>query len=195
MRLRTFLSATTLLLAATSASAARADFVPDPAAGLPPPPEQRALRWYGYQTLALDGVAGLLFAGASKAPVLFAPGYLVFLAGGPAVHAAHHRDGALVADVVLRLAVPVAAGFVGMSTAHCATQSSTLGDALYEALCPMAGFGVGAEIGMLATSVFDAIVLGWESRPVHVEARAHPAWSPTLAMGAHDVAAGVGGVF
>jgi hypothetical protein len=117
-------------------------------------------------------------------------GYLGYLVGGPIAHGAHHRDGALAVDLLLRLTAPVAGFAIGASSARCATPASTSSDAF----CPLAGAVVGLEVGMVAVAIFDAAVLGWDSVPVHGEL-ARPAVAPTFAVTSGGGIAGLGGSF
>jgi hypothetical protein len=176
----------------TAARPARADFVLDPKVAEPDPPPTP--RWYGYQTLGVDAISAALVAGTSAVPLLGVVGYLGYVVGGPIVHGVHHRDGALVLDLLLRLTAPIAGFAIGAASARCAAPPSTGDNALSDAFCPLAGGVAGVEVGMLAVSLFDATVLGWDSVPAHREL-ASRALAPTLAVTPGGGIAGLGGSF
>lgn len=169
-----------------SPTGAADDSADDPA---PSPP----MRWYGWQTLALGG-ASLLLMGASSqssspgaATVLFVPGFLGYIAGGPAVHGFHHRDGALLADLGLRIALPLLSGAAAIASEHCSPE---------QLFCPLAQAMTGAAVGAGAAVLVDALLLSWDPRTTTSPADdARGGWSPTVAVGPRGVTAGIGGAF
>jgi hypothetical protein len=141
----------------------------------------------------VDAGAALFFAGARATEggvgsALFVPGFLLYIGGAPAVHGFHHRDGALVADLALRIALPIAGAFLGAAGARCDEATDLPG------LCREAAGARGAMGGMTMAAAIDALGLSWERRTVPATARG-PAWSPTVALGPHGMSAGIGGAF
>jgi hypothetical protein len=152
-----------LVLAAHSAVAfAQQPIVPQngPIVGSSP----AAPRWYGWQALAIDATAALVpyvayrvqpsstLAGES-APVaainVTAP--IIFLAGGPIIHAAHHQYRRMGLSLALRVLLPVIGGLIGQS--HCAEGCDTF-------LSVTGGALVGGGIAALV----DDVGLGWDQR-------------------------------
>jgi hypothetical protein len=93
------------------------------------------------------------------------PGLVGYAVGGPFVHEELHRQhGRAAASVILRVAaIPVGAA-VGWAVATLTSSQRNqpgLGPAIGESLDGMVGIVVGAGVGMLAASVFDAAVLAW----------------------------------
>ena len=118
---------------------------PDEPTREPARPVARA-KWYGGQTLAVDGVSfGMLFA----VPVLGGFGYLF---GGPVVHAVHGQGGVGAGSFLLRVGMPVMGAFLG-----CAIQ----GDSSGEFSC-LGGALVGFGLGALGVVVIDASLLAYE---------------------------------
>ena len=64
--------------------------------------------WYGWQTLTTDALSvGLVVVGSSNGSSGVALlGVGTYLAGGPVVHAAHHRPNAIAGSLGLRVAAP-----------------------------------------------------------------------------------------
>jgi hypothetical protein len=209
MRASSFLlAASSLLLIATTGRSGRASDAtamdsllrdePAPPAPADPavtdPPPKSRVEWYGWQTLGLDAVAGGVLMASESVPLLALPGYLGFLVTGPLVHGAHHHDAVIGPDVLLRLAVPLVAGGIGLATVRCDPNPPTLGAALGDMFCPALGGVRGLGLGMAAVSLFDATVLAWKVHP------AEPMFTgatvvPALAPSAHGFSAGLGGVF
>lgn len=107
-------------------------------------------------------------------------GFLGYHALAPAVHGFHHRDGALLLDIALRIALPL----LGAAADH---------EYLPYALLTGAG-DAGASAGAAAAVAIDALVLSWDTRRMQPE-RAASVWSPRLCVGPRGVTAGLGGAF
>jgi hypothetical protein len=190
MRARSLLLPFASILSFTAARPARADFVPDPKLAEPVAPPPTRPYWYGYQTLVVDGVSAAFLAGTTSSPLLGLVGYLGYVVGGPIVHGVHHRDGAVAVDLLLRLAAPFAGFVVGTDNVHCAPPGGSLEDTF----CKLNGGVMGAEVTMIAVSLFDAMVLSWGSEPVPPEA-ARQTVAPTFALTSGGGVAGLGGSF
>jgi hypothetical protein len=92
-------------------------------------PDER--RWYGAQTLAMDGIAlGLLVLGASsESGELIGLSGLTYLLGGPIVHAAHGRAGMSFASLGVRIGFPIGGALLlGGAAPRRAARSPCAGD-------------------------------------------------------------------
>lgn len=115
-------------------------------------------RGYGGQTLLVDGVSlGLILLASdeSSGGALAAVGGLGYLLGPPFVHAAHGHAGKTFASFGLRVALPLAGGFVG-----CAAE----GDSSGEYGC-LGGAAVGLGLGIIGAIILDAAVIANEDVP------------------------------
>ncbi|HEY8087124.1 MAG TPA: hypothetical protein VIF09_04750 [Polyangiaceae bacterium] len=161
------LFAASVLLAA---SVSRADdAAPAPARTDAPAP---ASTWYGYQTLATDGVALALLipaatSGVSATQQGFGVGSLVMYGvAAPIVHFSHGHVGKGFLDLALRAGIPIATGFIGGAIAvaepapGCGTPSGCepFGGAMQE----LAGIGLGVMIGVATAVTIDATVIARE---------------------------------
>lgn len=144
------------------------------------PPERR---WYGGQTLAVDGImltSGLLLGSSGLAP-LAGISILGYFAGGPMVHGAHDRGWAALGSFGLRLGGPLA------------------GVAIAGAIAPGAAGGLGCNemcvgglvAGYLGAVLLDAAALSWE-RP---KPPTGPIVVPTAAVKKDGAVVGLQGVF
>jgi hypothetical protein len=72
-------------------------------------------RWYGWQTLAVDGVADVLFVGGSFGENENATmvGLAVYLLGAPIIHGSHSEWPRAGLSLGLRGALPTAGGLIG----------------------------------------------------------------------------------
>jgi hypothetical protein len=128
--------------------------------------------WYGYQTLASDGLAlGAMFLGSAIAAssegsgngaggvgaVLAGAGVLTYMGGGAVVHGFHGRTGAAVASVGMRVGLPFLGGAIGAATAHCSSDHDGLD------FCPLPQVVVGAFLGGVTAMVADGALLSHES--------------------------------
>lgn len=112
-------------------------------------------RWYGWQTLLADSASTTLMAlgvpTQSGVPAVI--GFVGYLVAPPIIHAAHSRPLAALADVGLRVGLPVIFGIVG--NALCKTPDSDLGCAPQVA--------VGVLLGMVTAVVVDGAALSFET--------------------------------
>lgn len=130
-------------------------------------------RWYGWQTLALDGAAiGLAFGGARVADehaglgiALGGSGVLLYALSAPTIHWVHRRPFAAGTSLALRVALPlVSTGvLIGADAGRCARS----GEPEHAHFCERMDDAVlvAATLSALAASAFDAAVLGWEPTP------------------------------
>jgi hypothetical protein len=187
-RVLPWLFASAVALAATRAAAD--DAAPAPA---PPAASEPSTHWYGYQTLALDGLALFLTlpavsssaSGGSQASLgVIATG--AYVLGGPIVHLVHGRPWVALADLGIRLALPVVAAILGAAVGLTVPQQPC-GDSSADR-CPylpdglVNGFLVGGAVGIAGSVVIDATLLARE--PAAPDAPTHVASSvlPVLAL-------------
>ncbi|MGE0546068.1 MAG: hypothetical protein AB7O24_07380 [Kofleriaceae bacterium] len=140
---------------------------------------------YRWQIVAADGAGLLLFGALMKLPSshkeAFGFGRLTpYWVAGPVVHAAHGRWSHAALSVTMRVSLPVLAGYLVGE----AWQPTGYG--------PNTSFIVGLLGGFLATSVFDAIVLGAGNAAQPVRST-H--WAPTVNADRQSVGVGVAGAF
>lgn len=166
----------------------------------PPPASADAPAWYGWQTLAADGlalgflggawaVAGSREAGGSATDIagrLIFAGVGTYLIGGAAVHWWHDRRWIALADIGLRVGIPFAAGVVGLGL-------DVLTGSIYRgAYLSSVGFFL---LGPLAAIIFDAAYL---ARDLSAESPSGPArvqWTPFIGASNGSAVAGLAGVF
>ena len=165
---------------------------PAPAAAAPAPPDDERNtepRWYGWQTLLVDGATvGLGFATQSPGIV-----YAAFLAGGPIVHFAHGNVGKGLGSLALRFLVPGTLGLVGFAV-DSANNPCKPGE--YLCLSGLGGLVVGAMTGYVVAVAVDAAVLAHDRVPREAPAASTGlVWQPMLGVTRGGATGGVGGVF
>lgn len=129
----------------------------------PRPTDDRGPRWYGWQTLIVDGASLLTLP---FAPPIGVTGYFV---GAPIVHLAHGRPLASLASVGARVVLPVGAMLaVGVGA----------DDGWSRAI-------EGLAIGTVAAIALDASVLSWKREPRRQEEEARTAPVRRLTPTAH----------
>lgn len=132
----------------------------------PPPVDdgRSAMVWYGWQTLSVDLLSGVLIFGATRSGVaaLFWPGVLSLVLGVPIVHTAHEQDGSAAISLGVRLVLALTVVIGG---------AACIGAALSEDQDGSAGCAVAtaALVGFPVMALVDAIVLahergGWRRR-------------------------------
>jgi hypothetical protein len=132
----------------------------------PAPPEQTV--WYGWETLASDATAIVLFVGAyeihfarsstprstlndGSAKVALGAGLTVYALGAPVVHLSRRNGGKAAASVALRLGLPLLiGGLAASSSPSCGDDGS---------ICAIAYGLLGASVGAIAAMAIDAAVL------------------------------------
>jgi len=171
---------------------------PPPPVPLPPPAPVR--RWYGSQTLLVDGavLATFIVAGSLNNDYVGEAAGFAYLLAPPIVHALHGNVGRAFADVGLRLITPVALGIAGAFIGVLVDRDSG-GDTL-----PV-GFTIGLVGGFLAGYVVvvatDAGILAYETvQPEPPRAQLHrrgPALelAPAFAIGSHGATLSARGRF
>ncbi len=191
----------TILPAPVQVQPAPAPFLPpqQPTVEMPPqmvpvPPPPRIHRWYGYQTLLGDGVVVVLgsVSVGSQQPTLAGVSVVGYFLAGPVIHWVHGRVGAGFADLGLRVAFPLGGTLLGaiVGLGAAGRNHPTDGAAI--------GSGVGAAVGAVGASIFDAAVLAEETVDAEPgEARAEPAFSviPRIFTGKGSAALGLSGTF
>jgi hypothetical protein len=137
-----------------------------------PPAESR---WYGWQTLALDGGAlALVVFGlnqdAENEEIAYL-GLLAYVFGGPGVHLAHERPGAMLGSFGMRVGAPLLGAGIGAASADC----SARGD-----FCGVGEVAAGFLLGAGAAIAIDAAVLARETR--HEPVAERPRLTPRIAI-------------
>lgn len=147
------------------------------------PPRQRTeRRWYGHQTLLVDGASiAALFAD----PGLGAGGLIL---GGPVVHTAHGHVGKALGSLGLRVGAPIAGGAAGM-----AFEGAASGGCSGEWGC-LRGAVVGFFVGAVSAIAIDSAVLANEDVPAS-ERGPSVGLKPSISIGKRDLAAGLTGWF
>jgi hypothetical protein len=128
------------------------------------------IRWYGYQTLALDAASvALIYGGAnsggsSGGTALAALGVMLWVAGGPAVHGLHHQPGRSLASVGLRLGGPLAGALIGVGIGAAVPHPS---EGTNTAMLPptLVGGLVGFLLGAIGGAVVDDLALAYDTHP------------------------------
>lgn len=146
------------------------------------PREGKGGRWYGWQTLAVDGASmtllltGALVAGSSTrnegmlgARVLVGGSLLGFALGAPVVHVVNGEPGRAAGSLGLRVGLPAVGFMIGLAAApSCSSSTGEYGPCLKVLDTAAAGAG----LGMLAASMLDAWLLAHTSAPDRVAPRA-----------------------
>jgi hypothetical protein len=155
-----------------------ADPVPAPANATEP-----ATRWYGYQTLGIDLLSGVVIAAsfAANSGAGFAFGATVYAVGGPIVQTVHHRGYVPWLDLGVRLTAPLIGAFLGVVVAGLAGVPGCNNDSGLVALCSAAwGGAIGLGVGAGVAVALDAAVFSREKVP-------EPAAASRTSPGAFDL--------
>lgn len=189
----------------TPAPATAAPAVLAPTSAAPPAytpvPVREEKKWYGWQTLIVDGATvvttiGVAPASSSGAAAVFWSGYLL---GGPIVHWSNGQLGKGFASLGIRVGAPLVLGFTGalIGASGGGDRDSNSDD--------VSAAAVGAAVGILAGYVtavaIDAAVLARKTVKVSAEAerrsRNKVKWSPTAGYDPkqRSFSMGVGGTF
>jgi hypothetical protein len=148
-------------------------------------------RWYGWQTLIVDGsTLALMFVAVSSesaGSTFAAIGSTAYFLGAPIVHLAHGNPGRGGLSLLSRIGLPLTGALVGYRVETCQSSAD---------LCGVAGLVLGGLIGIGAAIAVDAAALAWEDEPAKAAFspsafRLHIA--PTLGRNAGGL--GLGGVF
>ena len=169
---------------------------PDESSATPAPPPREAPRWYGWQTFAVDSVAGAIFLGAiadDHNSLLFGLSGVTFSLGAPAIHVAHGRWGVAVGSLGMRMLGPFVGTMIGSGAD---VRASANGDAGSDTHGKWSVIGAG--IGGLVVSVIDGVILAYDqplssSPPRNQALRADSL--PQLIVLRHGIALGYAGQF
>jgi hypothetical protein len=196
-----------LALVLTFARSARADVppvpppAPTPADALDPEtprtvsatPERR---WYGWQILATDAVAGAIAFGAVKTrlPPLYLLGALIYVGGGPAIHRQHDHHAAVVPSLVARLIAPVV-GIVGIIVVETRVCSPVTDGGFFYSTCQQRGAVAALAAPLLVTSLVDAAFSWTPARDAPTANGPDVAWALSPASNGAGATLGVVGRF
>jgi hypothetical protein len=149
-----------------SADAPSGDIVRAEAPGASAPASSPERRWYGWQTLACDGLALLTMSPSlvvdSTAPA--AIGYVTFLLAAPVVHAAHGRWGRAFGSAGIRLGLPLVLAVVGHALVAEKDNKTIFGKGPRFEESRRAEL-IGVFIGFAIASALDASLFAYESVP------------------------------
>jgi hypothetical protein len=130
-----------------------------------PPPVEPSRRWYGWQTLIVDGVSIVTAVAASTPPSQVLLGMPIggagVLFGGPIVHWAHGHVGKGFASLGILFAGSLVGGAIGVAVGCASGFAVRCSEGLS---WRMAGFLVGFPVGALVGSAFDVALLAYEKR-------------------------------
>lgn len=157
-------------------------------------------KWYGWQTLILDGAStttGLLLMSSSNDTLIDAGGAIIlggYALGGPIVHWSNGQVGKGFASLGLRVGAPLVTGLTG------ALLGGAFSGGCSDGWCDNSGIAVGAFLGTLggavAAIVIDAAVLARKTvnvAPEQARARAPKlSWAPTAGFDPRRQMASVG---
>jgi hypothetical protein len=150
-------------------------------------------RWYGDETLLMDGASAAVALLAVLAddelasPILGFASIGGYVAGGPMMHVRHHAPGRALGSVALRVGLPL----LGLAPALACSgrERDGCGEAIGAVL-------IGLPLGIGAAIAIDAAVLAREDVPVYDEhARIHFGISPLVTRTSTGVAMNVAGAF
>lgn len=189
------------------AGAARAEPAPGASLAQPVPlaeRRERARRWYGWQTLTFDAAAlGVGLTGVSlhdahpgAGVVLGATGLLGYSLSAPFIHWVHARPGAAGASLALRLGLPLLT--LGILSGGAAARCPGMGGSDDERYCERMErtLLVAGSLSLLAASIVDASLLGWESPPRTATGATLAPLAPVLSWdGRRGATLGLGGAF
>lgn len=131
---------------------------PAPAVAAPPPPAatvakvEMETRWYGWQTLVLDGVAIV------TTPIVPALGVGIYMFAPPLVHVGHGRPLVGLGDFGLRVGAPLGGALAGGLVAAAADCKGEF--------CVLGGAAIGFFVGLVTAVTIDAAVLARKHVPV-----------------------------
>lgn len=155
-----------------------------------PAPDGR--RWYGWQTLASDGITiGLLLTAAGsdgEAGGLATLSLATYLLAPPIIHASHDRVGVSFASLGVRVGLPLGGMMVGAASADCGGEDD-------EMFCGLSEAAIGFTLSALSAMVIDGAFLAWEPPPERQRDAARISISPAVKPVRGGASAGVLGVF
>jgi hypothetical protein len=140
----------------------------EPPAELIPKVRPTTKTFYGWQILATGSVGAVLATAAVVLPndpitttpstAAFLTGMPLFVLGGPAVHWSHQDFSKGLVSFGGNIVLPMIGGFAG--------RAIRCGETNPPDSCETRGFLTGLTVTAIATSIVDALVLGWEDVPV-----------------------------
>lgn len=151
-----------------------------------------ARRWYGWQTLLLDGAAIALTVGgagldgndAAQTPALgLALG--TYLAGGPVVHLLHGHPGKAALSLGLRVGVPVTAGAIAAAATQCKPELDGEACGMGTVIATIGS----AALGAVVASIIDGTAIARDPVPNA------PSVSPVVQVGKNGGVVGLAGRF
>jgi hypothetical protein len=142
----------------------------------PPEDAPKPTRWYGFETLAVDGAALAMSIPAIAANNAgMQTGFLIattlaYGLGGPIVHFTHGQLGKGFLDLGMRLALPFATGLLGFALGASSYQAPScspgascgLGNAFAQLDAEAEGVTIGGLLGIAGAVTVDAVVLARE---------------------------------
>jgi hypothetical protein len=155
-----------------------------------------ARRWYGWQTLILDGAALATWGAAGTgggSGVLAVAGLGVYLLGPPIVHFAHGHVGKGFGDILMRVGLPLGLGALGYAAG---SDDCRGGDFCLPTSALYAGLGV--LIGYGGAVAIDAALLAREDvgpEPLRTGKRPLFEWAPDIRTAKDRATLGVRGSF
>ncbi len=180
---------------------------PTPASELPPPPSAPPpplvwplppkRRWYGWETLIVDGagLATLAVSARTDSNAVSTVGLGIYLFGPPIVHGVKGHVGTAFGDFGIRLTAPIVTGIVGYAIDN--ATSSPCSPGAWLCFRGLGGAALGGLIGYAAAVALDAAWLAREDVPARRDASSEPLfrWSPTVGVVHRGASVGVGGSF
>jgi hypothetical protein len=158
-------------------------------------------RWYGWQTLTLDGAAlGVAVGGSAfvDRDVPIVAGLGTYALGAPIVHVAHGEPWRAAGSFGLRVGLPLLVGDIvaRADSTRCPGRDEYEDFECQDQLGKMAA---GALVSMLVASAVDAALLAYKTEPVREHARSMN-FTPTLALSpakerGFGAAVGLAGIF
>jgi hypothetical protein len=149
-----------------------------------PEPAEGDSRWYGWQTLAVDGGALALTVngGMADSEPLILAGVSAYLVGPMVVHFVHGRPFRGLGSLALRAGLPVAGVAIATELGGpCGGDFGCLGEAV-----------IGAAAGLVSAVALDSAVLAWEVPTPRAQAMMV---TPFTYVDAHRALLGVSGSF
>jgi hypothetical protein len=162
---------------ATAPAPANWDYIP-PDRDEPPPPVKRPRHWYGWQTLIVDGIAGVIITTgvATESLNTVRAGGLTYGLGPPIVHWGHGRVGRGFGSFGIRFIMPFLGALISTGAGGCSRTEN----------CWNRTVDIGLGAGMVGAAAIDAAFIAWEPRPSRYAGEPEPsralALSPAVSV-------------
>jgi hypothetical protein len=152
---------------------------------------QQERRWYGWQTLSVDGGAAALGLAALAIELRDVPpnealtgslllgGGLAYMAGGPAIHLLHDRPLQALGSFGLRGGLTLFGGALGLASATCPPPDGEYGN------CGLGPLIMGAAAGTIVAMVLDDTLLAWEKPAAGAASQARLGITPFVSKDGH----------